>query len=441
MLSALSRFIFIVFLAFIFAYVALMNWGVNIAIASGIAILAIPLIYSYINLARLRKYALADVIESMPLPSGFWEEVFSRLQRLVRNLKQKISVTEQKHARFIEAFQASPNGIVMLDDQDQIEWCNGIAERFLGLIYRRDALQRIHYLIRRPEFIQYFTKRQFEEPLLLERMGPSSNLSLMLQAFPYGDQRHLLLVQDVTDLQKADAMRRDFVANVSHEMRTPITVLMGFLETMQSLDLDKAQQNQYFEMMMSQAQRMKSLVEDLLTLANLESNTLPAPMQVIHVPTLMALIKNDAEALSQGRHPLHFEITTPCNLMGEDREILSAFSNLVSNAIRYTPDTGEVTAKWVINSEGEGEFSVTDAGPGIASEHLPRLTERFYRVDRSRSRDTGGTGLGLAIVKHIANRHQTQLIIESITGKGSTFTLRFPKERISESVDQLKLQV
>ena len=432
MLSALSRFVFIVCLAFIVAYVALINWGENIAIAAGIAVLAIPLVYSYINLARLRKYALADAVESMPLPSGFWEEVFFRLQRLVRNLKQQIRVTEQQHDRFIEAFQASPNGIVMLDDQDQIEWCNAIAERFFGLNFKRDAMQRINFLIRRPEFVQYLNKRQFEDPLLLERMGSDSNLSLMIQAFPFGDKRHLLLVQDVTDLQKADAMRRDFVANVSHEMRTPITVLMGFLETVQSLELEKSQRDQYFDMMMSQAQRMKSLVEDLLTLANLESNTLPAPMQAVQIPTMMALLKNDAEALSHGRHALNFETTTPCKLMGDERELLSAFGNLVSNAIRYTPDVGSISAKWSVNIEGQGEFSVTDTGPGISSEHLPRLTERFYRVDRSRSRDTGGTGLGLAIVKHIANRHQAQLIIESTAGKGSTFTLRFPKERVSE---------
>ncbi len=432
MLSALSRFIFIVCLAFIVAYVALINWGENIAIAAGIAVLAIPLVYSYINLARLRKYALADAVESMPLPSGFWEEVFFRLQRLVRNLKQQIRVTEQQHDRFIEAFQASPNGIVMLDDQDQIEWCNAIAERFFGLNFKRDAMQRINFLIRRPEFVQYLNKRQFEDPLLLERMGSDSNLSLMIQAFPFGDKRHLLLVQDVTDLQKADAMRRDFVANVSHEMRTPITVLMGFLETVQSLELEKSQRDQYFDMMMSQAQRMKSLVEDLLTLANLESNTLPAPMQVVQIPTMMALLKNDAEALSHGRHALNFETTTPCKVMGDERELLSAFSNLVSNAIRYTPDVGSISAKWSVNPQGQGEFSVADTGPGISSEHLPRLTERFYRVDRSRSRDTGGTGLGLAIVKHIANRHQAQLVIESTAGKGSTFTLRFPKERISE---------
>ncbi len=432
MLSALSRFVFIVCLAFIVAYVALINWGENIAIAAGIAVLAIPLVYSYINLARLRKCVLADTVESMPLPSGFWEEVFFRLQRLVRNLKQQIRVTEQQHDRFIEAFQASPNGIVMLDDQDQIEWCNAIAERFFGLNFKRDAMQRINFLIRRPEFVQYLNKRQFEDPLLLERMGSDSNLSLMIQAFPFGDKRHLLLVQDVTDLQKADAMRRDFVANVSHEMRTPITVLMGFLETVQSLELEKSQRDQYFDMMMSQAQRMKSLVEDLLTLANLESNTLPAPMQVVQIPTMMALLKNDAEALSHGRHALNFETTTPCKVMGDERELLSAFSNLVSNAIRYTPDVGSVSAKWSVNPQGQGEFSVADTGPGISSEHLPRLTERFYRVDRSRSRDTGGTGLGLAIVKHIANRHQAQLVIESTAGKGSTFTLRFPKERVSE---------
>jgi two-component system phosphate regulon sensor histidine kinase PhoR len=205
---------------------------------------------------------------------------------------------------------------------------------------------------------------------------------------------------------------------------------MGFLETVQSIDLEKAQQDQYLELMMSQARRMKSLVEDLLTLANLEANTLPASTTPIKIETLMALLKNDAEALSQGKHVLHFECLAPNTLLGDEREVLSAFSNLISNAIRYTPDVGSISASWKINSQGQGEFSVNDTGPGIASEHLSRLTERFYRVDRSRSRDTGGTGLGLAIVKHIANRHQAQLLIESTPGKGSNFMLRFPKERI-----------
>lgn len=431
MISALTRFLFIVCLALIAAYIALFNIGAEWAIAIGILILAIPLIYTYINLARLGKYVQSDSIERMPLPSGLWEEIFFKLQRLVKNLKQRLRTIEQQHDHFIEAFQASPNGIVMLDESDQIEWCNSIAELFFGLMLKRDVLQRINFLIRRPEFVQYLSKRNFDEPLLLERMGPDGSLSLMLQAFPFGQKRHLLLVQNVTDLQKADAMRRDFVANVSHEMRTPITVLMGFLETVQSLDLEKGQRDQYFEMMMSQAQRMKSLVEDLLTLANLEVNALPASSNRVNVETLMALLRNDAVALSQGKHTFTFEKLSDFNLFGDEREILSAFSNLVSNAIRYTPESGSITVKWQTTDQGQGEFSVTDTGPGIASEHLSRLTERFYRVDRSRSRDTGGTGLGLAIVKHIASRHQAQLLIESTPGKGSTFVLRFPKERLT----------
>ncbi|MBU3630195.1 phosphate regulon sensor histidine kinase PhoR [Polynucleobacter sp. AP-Melu-500A-A1] len=431
MIPALSRLFFVACLAVIAAYISLYFLGSDWAIFTGITVLLMPLIYSYINLARLKQYIRTDTVENISLPSGYWEEVYFGLQRLIKGLKQRMRTIEEQHAHFIEAFQASPNGIVMLDDGDHIEWCNSIAERFFGLHFKRDALQRINFLIRRPEFIQYLIKRNFDEPLLLERMGPNGSLSLMLQAFPYGQNRHLLLVQNVTDLHKADAMRRDFVANVSHEMRTPITVLMGFLETVQSLDLEKSQQDQYFEMMMSQAQRMKSLVEDLLTLANLESNALPAATNEVKIKTLMALLKNDAEALSQGRHDFTFDVESNANLLGDEREILSAFSNLVSNAIRYTPDLGTINVIWNINSEGQGEFSVSDTGPGIASEHLSRLTERFYRVDRSRSRDTGGTGLGLAIVKHIASRHQAQLIIESIPGKGSTFILCFPGDRLS----------
>lgn len=431
MIAALTRFVLIVILAFLAAFITLPILGAEFAIAASILLISIPLIYNYINLARLGKYLQADTVEKMSLPSGLWEEIIFRLQRLLKSQKIKLRQIEQQHDHFIEAFQASPNGIVMLDQEDHIEWCNSIAESYFGLIFKRDVMQRINYLIRRPEFVQYFTKRNFDEPLLLERMGPDSSLSLMLQAFPFGQNRHLLLIQNVTDLQKTDAMRRDFVANVSHEMRTPITVLMGFLETVQSLDLTKEQQEQYLDMMMAQAQRMKSLVEDLLTLANLEANTLPAASKKVEIPTLMALIRNDAEALSNGRHTLVIENLSTQNLMADEHEALSAFSNLVSNAIRYTPDSGEIRVRWIVTPDGHGEFSVADTGPGIAPEHLSRLTERFYRVDRSRSRGTGGTGLGLAIVKHIASRHQGQLLIESTPGKGSTFTFRFPKERVT----------
>ncbi|MBU3626069.1 phosphate regulon sensor histidine kinase PhoR [Polynucleobacter sp. JS-Safj-400b-B2] len=431
MIFTFARFVFFVCVVLIVAFIILYNWGAQWAIFTSVALTSIPLVYSCIILVRLQKAIKLDSVETMTLPGGLWEEVLFRLQRLVNSLKQRMLSIEQQHDHFIEAFQASPNGILMLDQNDQIEWCNEIAERFFGLSFKRDVLQRINFLIRRPEFIQYINKRNFEEPLLLERMGPNSSLSLLLQLFPFGNQRHLLLVQNVTDLQKTDAMRRDFVANVSHEMRTPITVLMGFLETVQTLDLEKSQRDQYFDMMMSQAQRMKSLVEDLLTLANLEANSLPAVTNGVNVETLMALLRNDAEALSKGKHSFSFKVQDPSSLLGDEREMLSAFSNLVSNAIRYTPDSGAIDVSWRLNAQGQGEFSVIDSGPGIASEHLSRLTERFYRVDRSRSRDTGGTGLGLAIVKHIASRHQAQLIIESTPGKGSTFILRFPKERIA----------
>jgi two-component system phosphate regulon sensor histidine kinase PhoR len=366
--------------------------------------------------------------------SGFgaaWSEIFFRLQRIITGLRTDIEQIERQHKRFIEAFQASPNGIVMLDDQDQIEWCNAIAEQFLGLQFKRDALQRIHYIVRKPEFVQYMMSRQFEEPVVLEKMGSAASLILRLQVFPFSENRRLILIQDITDLSKAEAMRRDFVANVSHEMRTPLTVMMGFLETVQTLELPPEQKAQYLEMMMDQGRRMKNLVEDLLTLANLEANTQPAPMNSISMSYLMSLIKNDAYALSQGKHSLNFDLKTPCNLLGEEREVLSAFSNLVSNAIRYTPNVGSVSATWSVNAAGEGEFTVTDTGPGISSEHIPRLTERFYRVDRSRSRETGGTGLGLAIVKHVANRHQANLVIESTPGRGSKFILRFPPVRTS----------
>ena len=395
------------------------------------SILAYSLLSAYINQERLDVFAKGAGVSSL---SGFgpaWSEIFFRLQRMITGLRKDIEQIERQHKRFIEAFQASPNGIVMLDDQDQIEWCNAIAEQFLGLQFKRDALQRIHYIVRKPEFVQYMMSRQYEEPVVLEKMGSASSLILRLQVFPFSENRRLILIQDITDLSKAEAMRRDFVANVSHEMRTPLTVMMGFLETVQTLELPPEQKAQYLEMMMDQGKRMKNLVEDLLTLANLEANTQPAPMNSISMSYLMSLIKNDAYALSQGKHSLNFDLKTPCNLLGEEREVLSAFSNLVSNAIRYTPNVGSVSATWSVNAAGEGEFSVTDTGPGISPEHIPRLTERFYRIDRSRSRETGGTGLGLAIVKHVANRHQANLVIESTPGRGSTFTLRFPPARTS----------
>lgn len=431
MLTAFFRLLLILVVAGIAGLIGKSLMGSVVGWFIALAILVSSLFIAFVNQSRLDTFVKGAGISSLSGFGGAWTEIFFRLQRIISGLRKDIEQVERQHERFIEAFQASPNGIVMLDDQDQIEWCNAIAEQFLGIQFKRDALQRIHYIVRKPEFVEYITGRQYDEPLVLEKMGANSSLILRLQAFPFSENRRLLLIQDITDLSKAEAMRRDFVANVSHEMRTPLTVMMGFLETVQTLDLPPEQKAHYLEMMMDQGQRMKNLVDDLLTLANLEANTQPAPTNRISMSYLLSLIKNDAYALSQGKHALNFDRQTPCDLLGEEREVLSAFSNLVSNAIRYTPDVGAINVSWSVNSAGEGEFSVTDTGPGISPEHIPRLTERFYRIDRSRSRETGGTGLGLAIVKHVANRHQANLVIESAPGKGSTFTLRFPPERIS----------
>jgi two-component system phosphate regulon sensor histidine kinase PhoR len=430
MLSAFMRLLLIAVFAAVAGFIGKSLLGKDLDWLIALSILGVALFIAYVNQGRLEIFVKGAGVSQLRGFGGAWAEIFFKLQRIITGLRKDIEQAELQHKRFIEAFQASPNGIVMLDDQDQIEWCNAIAERFLGIELKRDVLQRIHYIVRKPEFVQYITERNNEEPIVLDKMS-SSNLNLRLQAFPFSENRRLVLIQDITDLSKAEAMRRDFVANVSHEMRTPLTVMMGFLETVQTLDLPPEQKAQYLDMMMDQGKRMKNLVDDLLTLANLEANTQPAPLTSISMSYLMSLIKNDAYALSQGKHALNMNLNTPCNLLGEEREVLSAFSNLVSNAIRYTPEVGSITVSWGVNAAGEGEFSVTDTGPGISSEHIPRLTERFYRVDRSRSRETGGTGLGLAIVKHVASRHQAQLIVESTLGKGSIFTLRFPPERIS----------
>ena len=403
MVAVIFRFIFLLILAIIAFGVGKSFFNDQIGLGFALAIVSVPLAYSYINLARLRKYIMQGEIENLPSTSGNWEDILFRLQRFLRTQKNQLRDIEAQHERFIQAFQASPNGIVMLDDRDQIEWCNAIAESYFGLNFKRDALQQINYLIRRPEFIRYLSDRNFNEPLLIEQMGPANNLTLMVQLFPFSENRHLLFAQDITDLRKTEAMRRDFVANVSHEMRTPLTVMMGFLETVLSLDLDEAQRTRYLEMMQ---------------------------LQAIDMPVLMALLKNDAEALSHGKHIFEFNCDQAHDLLGNQKELLSAFSNLVANAVHYTPEGGKIKISLVVNEVDQGIFSVEDTGPGISAEHLPRLTERFYRIDRSRSRETGGTGLGLAIVKHIANRHQAQLLITSVPGKGSTFSLQFPTQRV-----------
>jgi len=383
----------------------------------------------------LRKGEPLAVIEL----SGFWGELVDRVRR---GFKSRTQLAEQHQSRlkeFLSAIQASPNGVLLLDDEGRIEWCNQTASVHLGLDDRRDVGQHIVNLVREPVFTRYMAQGDFNNEVIMT--GRSNSLSqllkLQVQLHPYGDNKKLVLTSDVTARAQADQMRRDFVANVSHEIRTPLTVLAGFVETLQSLPLKRDEQQKYLDLMATQATRMQGLVSDLLILSQLEGSPPPPVTEAVDLKALMSQVKSDAMALSalqgsdgQAVHALCFDWPEQLHICGSRAEIHSAVSNLVNNAVRYTPAGGTIDVLWKINPEGQALFSVTDNGAGIDAEHLPRLSERFYRVDRSRSRESGGTGLGLAITKHIVQRHGGSFQVQSEVGVGSCFSLLFPPSRV-----------
>ncbi len=377
-----------------------------------------------------------------PLKAGLWGVVAQRVQRLVMELDQQFDESEDRLLDFFAALNASPNGVVLLDDDGRIEWFNQTASSHFGLDIQRDQQQHFGNLVRDPAFAAYVATGDFREDLMFsgKLSTPSGPIKLSVQLFPYGEGRRLLLSRDVTSLEQADAMRRDFVANVSHEIRTPLTVLAGFIETLQSLPLEDDEREQYLTLMSQQASRMQSLVNDLLTLSRLEGTPFPGMNEWVSVQSLVAQIDQDAQALSSALYPKPLPAQTVVltieqddEIAGASSELYSAFSNLVNNAVRYSPAGETIQVTWRRLADGRGEYVVQDSGPGIGSEHLSRLTERFYRVDRSRSRDTGGTGLGLAIVKHVVQRHGGELNIQSAPGQGSRFSIVLPFSRLRKA--------
>ncbi|WP_370681842.1 phosphate regulon sensor histidine kinase PhoR [Comamonas sp. GB3 AK4-5] len=376
-----------------------------------------------------------------PSMSGVWGELATRMRRWLRLDAQQVQQSEQRLQDIFSALQASPNGLILLDATGHIEWCNQTAEQQFGLDAERDLQQSIGNLVRDPAFSAYWTRHDFVQPVLLQGRDstPGRPMRLSVQLYAYGDGRHLLLSRDITALEQAEAMRRDFVANVSHEIRTPLTVLLGFVETLQTLPLEEGERKRYLSLMAQQAARMQSLVQDLLTLSRLEGSPWPARDDWIPLAPLLSQCEDEASALSDmltrkagAPHALVFPTAAALqsDLAGVSAELHSAFSNLISNAIRYTPPGGSITVRWQPHADGSATFSVQDSGRGIDPEHVGRLTERFYRIDRSRSRETGGTGLGLAIVKHVLQRHGAQLHIASVLGQGSTFSATFPAGRL-----------
>jgi two-component system phosphate regulon sensor histidine kinase PhoR len=382
---------------------------------------------------RLLSWLRGSQQESAPRDTGLWGELGYRVERAMRDRDRAVARGRLELEQFLSAIEASPNGVLMLDVNEQIVWCNRVAADHFSLDPRRDLRQRITNLVRAPAFVAYLQAGNFAEPLVLGNGRGPGTLSIVVRE--YGDGMRLVLTLDITERVRSEAMRRDFVANVSHEIRTPLTVLSGFIETMHSLPLTAAERERVLVLMNQQTQRMQTLVADLLTLAQLEGSPRPGPDRWVGLDGLLLRIAADAEALSGGRHRLALKPATGVELAGIESELLSAIANLVTNAVRYTPDGGEVDVAWRLLEDGSGELTVIDTGPGIAREHIPRLTERFYRVDGSRSRETGGTGLGLSIVKHVMQRHGGELLVQSEVGKGSRFRLVFPAARIRRASD------
>jgi two-component system phosphate regulon sensor histidine kinase PhoR len=403
--------------------------GAEVMLLSGVTFFFLRQIWL---LRRLIKWAGYPLGTPTPSASGAWGAVFDALQRRGRLASAEREKATQELERFRRAAEALPDGVIILDGYRAIEWMNLQAEACLGLKGSVDTRSRITHLLREPEFLDYLDSPDHRGIPLQFQTQRNPGRSLQIQAAPFAAGRTLLLVRDVTQLQKLATMRRDFVANVSHELKTPLTVTLGFVETALDALEDTPPQElaKYLEAALEQGRRMQQLINDLLTLSSLETDSPPPLEDLIDVSALLTDIRQEVTALSAGRHRITLEIQGPPGLMGSARELRSAFANLAGNAVRYTPDGGAIELRWSAEGTAGARFSVRDSGIGIAAQHLPRLTERFYRVDRGRSREAGGTGLGLAIVKHVLERHQAVLQVESEPGKGSVFSAAFPAHRV-----------
>jgi two-component system phosphate regulon sensor histidine kinase PhoR len=369
-----------------------------------------------------------DNPDSEKLPDGWgaWTDIFSRLYRLRRDDEKNRTELVEWLARFRQAMSLLPDGVVIMDDVLFLEWCNPAAERHLGLKNSRDKGMRVTNLIRSPDFMDYIILGRYEHPLTLTLR----ERKLFVQIIPFENRRQILVTHDVTESERIEMMRRDFIANASHELRTPLTVINGFLEIASSqANLDPPTRAAHLKLMTEQGHRMQNLVEDMLTLTRLESIDYPLRPERVAIGSLLDQILEEAKALSAGRHTIAVEANGP-DVRGSTDELRSAFGNLASNAVRYTPDGGSITLSWRMGKNGP-QFAVRDTGIGIQAEHIHRLTERFYRVDKSRSRETQGTGLGLAIVKHVLLRHDAVLSIESKPEQGSTFIVTFPMSAVA----------
>ncbi|PLY43335.1 phosphate regulon sensor histidine kinase PhoR [Janthinobacterium sp. ROICE36] len=401
-------------------------FGATYALGIAFVLMAMMVFVQLSYLFQLSNWL--DNPQSAKLPDGWgaWTSIFARLYRMRRDDEKNQAELTEWLARFRQAMHLLPDGVVIMDDVLFLEWCNPAAEKHLGLTHERDKGMRVTNLIRSPEFMDYIILGRYDQPLTIT----FRNRKLIVQIIPFENRRQILVTHDVTETERIEMMRRDFIANASHELRTPLTVIVGFLEIASAeLDLDATTRAAHLKLMTEQGHRMQHLIEDMLTLSRLESVDYPLRPEPVDVKKLMQQVLRDAKGLSAGKHEIKMECKGP-DVLGSYDELYSAFGNLASNAVRYTPAGGSITLRWQDGPAGP-QFIAQDTGIGISPEHISRLTERFYRVDKSRSRETQGTGLGLAIVKHVLLRHGGTLAIQSVADKGSSFIVSMPKSVVT----------
>ncbi|MFD2645868.1 phosphate regulon sensor histidine kinase PhoR [Pseudomonas japonica] len=393
--------------------------------------LAVYLGWTLKQMLRLHQW-LQEHKSDEPPPDGYglWGEVFDSIYHLQRRDQRVRGRLQAVIDRVQESTAALKDAVIMLDSEGNLEWWNRAAETLLGLKTPQDSGQPVTNLVRHPRFKEYFEQDNYLEPL--EIPSPTSDrIRIQFHITRYGNNEHLMLVRDVTRIHQLEQMRKDFVANVSHELRTPLTVIAGYLETLlDNVEDVNPRWVRALQQMAQQGSRMQTLLNDLLLLAKLEATDYPSDNHPVAIDTLLQSIKGDAQALSGQRNQrITLDAQSGLRLKGSETELRSAFSNLIFNAVKYTQDEGNIRIRWWADEQG-AHLSVQDSGIGIDAKHLPRLTERFYRVDSSRASNTGGTGLGLAIVKHVLLRHRGRLDISSVPGHGSTFTCHFPAAQL-----------
>ncbi len=410
---------------------ALVGWYLDdmlLAVALGATGL---LLLNYWHLFKLNRWLWHSRKMSPPSVNGLWEHIYEGIYYLQRRNRNKRKELGALVKRFREGSEALPDAAVVVDAKACIIWCNRLARLELGLRWPSDAGRRLDNLIRHPEFIQYFHAGKYHYPIEVPSpLNPQKTFEYRIM--PYGEEHLLLIARDVTRVSQLEEMRKDFVANVSHELRTPLTVINGYLEILAGNDddLDPLTQKAFLEMS-SQTQRMQSLIEDLLVLSRIEASSERIYENTVDMAAMLRQVKLEADALNKDKgHAIEFHLADGVKIYGIETELRSACSNLIFNAINYTPPGGQIDVYWTVTKEGV-KFAVRDNGDGIEQRHLSRLTERFYRVDKARSRKTGGSGLGLSIVKHVLNHHNSQLQITSQVGEGSVFFFQFDAEMIA----------